>query len=89
MHRSGCVVLDAHCQCRLRQRTCKAISACHIRWLGLMAFRRALSRKQARYSEVLAMLEAELRLPQYSQLGTQLADAVTPLQNAVFDEIIY
>ncbi len=54
-----------------------------------MAFQQALSRKQARYSEVLAMLETELRLPQYSQLSTQLADAVAPLQNAVFDEIIY
>ncbi len=88
MH-AGCVVLNACCQCRLRQRTCKAISACHIRWLGLMAFQRALSRKQARYSEVLAMLDDELRLPQYSQLSAQLADAVALLQNAVFADIIY
>ena len=84
-----CVVLKVSCVCRPARRTCKAISACHIRYLGLMAFQRALSRKQARYSEVLAMLEAELRLPQYSQLSTQLADAVAPLQNAVFDDIIY
>ena len=54
-----------------------------------MAFQRVLSRKQARYREVLASLEAELRLPQYSQLSTQLADAVAPPQNAIFDEIIY
>ena len=54
-----------------------------------MAFQRALARKQARYPEVLATLEAELRLPQYRQLNTQLTDAVAPLQNAVFDEIIY
>ena len=35
------------------------------------------------------MLKAELRLSKYSQLSTQLADAVSPLQNAVFDDIIY
>lgn len=32
--------------CRTKIRTLKSISACHIRWLGLMAFKRVLNRKQ-------------------------------------------
>ncbi len=75
--------------CSLRRRTRKGISACHIRWLGLKAFQRALSRKQGRYSEVLAALEAELRLPQYNELASQLADVVDPIQSAVFDDILF
>ena len=74
---------------RSRHRGCKPISACHIRWLGLKAFQRALSQKQGRYPQVLAAIEAELRLPHYCQLSMQLASAVDPVENAVFDEIIF
>ena len=74
---------------RSRHRGCKPISACHIRWLGLKAFQRALSQKQGRYPQVLAAIEAELRLLQYCQLSMQLASAVDPVENAVFDEIIF
>lgn len=38
---------------------------------------------------MLAALEAELRLPQYNQLSSQLADAIDPIQSAVFDEILF
>ena len=38
----------AACGCRLGTISCRpAISTCHIRWLGLRAFQRALGRKQA------------------------------------------
>ena len=66
-----------------------AISACHIRWLGLKAFERALGRKQARYGAVLRALRADLACPAFAHLKEQLAGAVDPIKSAVFDDIIY
>ena len=78
------------CPRRSKGLACRpTISACHIRWLGLQAFLRALGRKQARYGAVLRALRAELASPAFSRLKEQLAGAVDPARSAVFDNIIY
>jgi hypothetical protein len=75
---------------RCKGPTCRpGISGCHIRWLGLKAFQRALGRKQARYGAVLRALAAELAEPAFAHLPEQLAGAVDPVKSAVFDDIIY
>lgn len=44
---------------------------------------------QARYAEVLAALDAELRAPIFRQVAVQLAPVVDPKRSAVFDRIQY
>ena len=44
---------------------------------------------QARYAEVLAALDAELRAPVFRQVAVQLAPVVDPKRSAVFDRIKY
>ncbi|KAI8464997.1 MAG: hypothetical protein J3K34DRAFT_438487 [Monoraphidium minutum] len=65
------------------------VSRCHVRWLGLVAFRRVLRRKQAAYGGVLAALDAELARPTYRQVARQLAAVVDPARSSVFDQIIF
>lgn len=63
---------------------------CHIRWLGLKAFRKVLGRKQAAYRLLLAQLDAQLALPVYSRhLPRQLAAVVAEPKSAVFNTIPY
>lgn len=75
--------------CRSKVSCRNSISACHIRWLSLVAFHRVLSRKQARYRAVLKALEADLRQLHFAHLREQLASVIDPAKSAVFDEIIY
>lgn len=75
--------------CRSKVSCRNSISACHIRWLSLVAFHRVLSRKQARYTAVLRALDAHLRQPPFCHLNEQLASVVDPAKSAVFDDIIY
>ncbi|BDA46320.1 probable telomerase reverse transcriptase [Coccomyxa sp. Obi] len=74
---------------RSKVRCRNSISACHIRWLSLVAFYRVLSRKQARYRAVLRALEAELRQLPFCHLKEQLASVIDPVKSAVFNDIIY
>ncbi len=74
---------------RSKVRCRNSISACHIRWLSLVAFHRVLSRKQARYRAVLRALEAELRQLPFCHLRDQLASVIDPVKSAVFEDIIY
>lgn len=59
------------------------------RWLGLTAFLRVLRRKQARYSELLGMLRELAEAPGLREAARQLAEAVAPARNSVFDTILY
>lgn len=79
--RTAAARLGVFCRCN--------VSSCHVRWLGLKAFRRVLGRKQAGYARLLAQLDAQLALPQYSRLAGQLAAVVAPDRSAVFDTILY
>jgi hypothetical protein len=57
--------------------------------LGLRAFERVLSRKQAGYVEVLAAVRTQLAAPQYRHLLSQLAAVVDPARSSAFNEIRY
>ncbi|WIA23695.1 hypothetical protein OEZ85_000387 [Tetradesmus obliquus] len=65
------------------------VSRCHIRWLGLVAAQRVLSRKQSCYPGVLAVLRRQLASPCYSQVRVQLAAVVAPERSSVFDQVLY
>eukprot|EP00775_Hariotina_reticulata_P002142 gene2142-2461_t len=66
-----------------------SISRCHIRWLGLKAAQRVLSRKQSNYTTVLKVLKQQLADPGYRHVWAQLAPVVDPDRSSVFDEILY
>jgi len=55
--------------------------------LGLHAFVKVLSRKQARHSAALALLGAELRTPVMRAAARRLAPVVDPNLSNVFNEI--
>lgn len=76
-------------ECRLGLECRARVSACHIRWLGLRAFVKVLSRKRSRYPALLQQLEAELASPQYRHLPCQLAPVVDSRKSQLFDEIRY
>ncbi|GIL90287.1 hypothetical protein Vretifemale_17931 [Volvox reticuliferus] len=65
------------------------VSSCHVRWLGLVAFRRVLFRKQSRYRVVLACLDKQLAAPSFAALPRQLAEVVSEETNAVFNDVLY
>ena len=77
------------CLYRFKTECRSCISGCHIRWLGLHAFVRVLTRKQARYGPVLAALRAEMRDPTFRLLPAQMASVVDPRKSSAFDEIKY
>ncbi|GLI71540.1 hypothetical protein VaNZ11_016772 [Volvox africanus] len=65
------------------------VSSCHVRWLGLVAFRRVLFRKQSRYRVVLSCLDKQLAAPSFAALPRQLAEVVSEEANAVFNDVLY
>mmetsp|Transcript_20917 Transcript_20917/g.66243 ORF Transcript_20917/g.66243 Transcript_20917/m.66243 type:complete len:120 (-) Transcript_20917:712-1071(-) len=66
-----------------------ALSRCHIRWLGLTAFRTVLRRKQAVYAELLPLLAAALRAGVFASVPSQMKDVVDPRRSSSFDDILY
>jgi telomerase reverse transcriptase len=61
----------------------------HVRCLGLLAFRRVLRRKHARYAGLLRALDEALEAPACARCAPQLAAATDPGRSLVFDAILY
>ncbi|KAJ2665420.1 Telomerase reverse transcriptase [Coemansia sp. RSA 1200] len=62
----------------------KDIPPADIAWLGLVAFRRVLSRKQSRYAGILALLDRRLGQPEFSRVSQRYTRAVSsPLNKDV------
>ena len=64
-----------------------SISRCHIQWLGLHAFHTVLTQKQSAYPITLAKLHADMQLPRYKHLKSQLASVVMPSKSLCFQDI--
>jgi hypothetical protein len=75
--------------CRMGIVCKQSVSGCHVRWLYMHAFVRALGRKQTRYPQLLPALRQEMSGPQYSLLPAQLAGVVLPSRSPAFDIIQY
>jgi telomerase reverse transcriptase len=65
------------------------LSGAHVRCLGLRAFRTVLGRKQARYRDLLAALDAALAAPSCARCAKHLAAAIDPGRSSDFAAIIY
>ncbi|KAJ2517514.1 Telomerase reverse transcriptase, partial [Coemansia sp. RSA 1939] len=67
----------------------KDIPPTDLAWLGLVAFKRVLSRKQSRYAGILALLGRRLRQPEFSGVSQRYSRAVSSRLNKDVLSIAY
>ena len=61
-----------------------AVSYCHVKWLGITAFRKMLSRRAREYEPVIRALKKMLYAPVFRLIGKQLRCVVDDRRSSVF-----